>query len=129
MIVSNAVDNKALWELVKMTNDAIWSVHGGLSALARLKEIDYDIDVVVTDLAIDDIDGISLTEHIRRNESIRSKAHGCLIFWMSEHTINPTILKSKMELKVMEIFSKPMTPASMLARVKGYLSSPQAVAA
>lgn len=121
MIVSNALDNNALWKLIQKSGDAIWSVQGALSALKRLKEIDYEIDAIVMDLALDDLDGIGLTEQIRRNESIRSKVQGALIFWMSGHTINPTILRAKVELSVMEIFLAPINPESLLAKVKAYL--------
>jgi CheY-like chemotaxis protein len=123
MIVSHDQPDLPLWEIVQRTGDAIWNPKGGLNALKRLNEINYDIDAVVMDLELEDHNGFRLTEDIRVNESIRNREKGCLIFWMTKYTINPTTLKKKSELRVMEIFLKPMTAPAIVERVKRYLTN------
>jgi CheY-like chemotaxis protein len=121
MVVDNDADVKAFLAHAQRSHDAVWLPGGGIAALRRLNEVDYDIDAVVTDLTLDDVDGITLTEHIRRNESIRSKDRGCLVFWFTSYPINETIENLKAKHRVTEIFVKPMTPTDIISRVKSYL--------
>lgn len=122
MIVDNDADTLALWRMIHDNRDAIWILRGGMSAQRELRKIDYEIDAVITDLAMDDIDGITLTEHIRRNERIREKENQCLIFWFTGFPVTKTLENLKADLNVTEIFLKPMDPQSLIERVKGYLA-------
>lgn len=127
MIVDNDASTLELWKYVQVNSDAILLARGGIVAQRELKNINYEIDAVVTDIAMDDIDGVTLTEHIRRNESIRSISPGCLIFWFTGFPINQTLANLKAELRVTEIFMKPMDPLELIHRVKGYIMIKQSV--
>ena len=122
LIVENDSDTLTLWQYVQNTHDVLLLCDGSLSAQKHLKKIDYNIDAAILDLALEDGDGISLTEIIRRNESMRSLEKGCKIFWFTGYPINKTLERLKTELKVTEIFMKPMDPITLINRVKGYLA-------
>lgn len=122
MIVDNAVDVDNLWHYVKDTQDAIFVVSGGISAQRRLQQINYDLDAIITDLTLDDVDGITLTEHIRRNESIRGLKKNCLIFWFTKYPLNDTLRKLQLKYNVTEIFSKALDPIEIITKVKAHIA-------
>jgi CheY-like chemotaxis protein len=121
MVIDNDADIKAFLDHVQNSHDAIWLPGGGIAAQKRLNQIDYEVDAIITDLALDDIDGISLTEYIRRNESIRNKPQS-LVFWMTAYPISQTLENLKAKYKVTEIFMKPLEPVDMIEKVKAYLA-------
>jgi CheY-like chemotaxis protein len=121
LIVENDLDFLAIWHHVQETDDAILALSGSISAQKHLKKIDYDVDAAIIDLALEDGDGVTLTETIRRNESIRSIQKPCLIFWFTGYPMSETLEKWKDELGVTEIFTKPMDPISLINQVKGYM--------
>lgn len=123
MIVENDTDARAIWEHVKTSDDGILIVDGSLRAQKWLKKLDYDMDAAVIDLALDDGDGVSLTEIIRRQESIRSIEKGCMIFWFTGWPITQTLETMQKDLGVTAIFRKPMEPIGLINTVKGYLGA------
>jgi DNA-binding response OmpR family regulator len=122
MIVDNSPDILELWKYVQGEHDALFLVRGSLSAQKYLNGINYEIDAIVTDIAMEDGDGVTLTEIIRRNESIRGIEKNCLVFWFTGFPITRTLENLKAELGVTEIFMKPMDPIELIGRVKGYLA-------
>ena len=122
MIVDNAADVDSLWKYAQTTPDAIFLVSGGISAQRRLKQINYEIDAVVTDLVLDDLDGVTLTEIIRRNEKIREIDCCCLIFWYTDYPVNETLRSLQTKYDVTEIFTKPTDPIQIIEKVKAYLA-------
>ena len=122
MLVENDPDTLTLWGMIQETQDVLLLCDGSLSAQKHLKKIEYDVDACVLDLALEDGDGITLTEIIRRNESMRSIEKGCLIFWFTGYPVNATLERLKAELRVTEIFLKPLDPITLINRVKGYLA-------
>jgi DNA-binding response OmpR family regulator len=128
LLVENDPDTLSLWDFVGESNDCLLLCDGSLSAQKHMKKINYDVDACILDLALEDGDGISLTEIIRRNESIRSIEKECLIFWFTGYPITKTLETMKAELRVTEIFMKPMDPITLINRVKGYLVGASATA-
>lgn len=122
MIVENDPDVLLLWQYTQVSSDAVFYCEGGISALKQLSRIHYKVEAIIIDLMLGDMDGVTLTEQIRRNESIRSLEYPILIFWFTGYDMNATLLKAKTDLKVTEIFIKPMAPDKLLNQVKGYLT-------
>jgi CheY-like chemotaxis protein len=129
MFVDDDLEMEPLYQYACRVNDLIFAVKGGgLSALRHLNDINYDIDAVILDLSMPDMDGITLTENIRRNESIRSKAVPIRIFWFTGHPFdidNPVdpITLAMNENQVEEIFTKPLAPVDLVTRVKEHLNA------
>jgi CheY-like chemotaxis protein len=96
---------------------------GGLSALKFLHELNYDLDAIVMDLSMADMDGITLTRHIRQNENLRSKAHPIKIFWYTAWPFDPKnpndpIVLGANELGVDKIYSKGCDMEQIIYEVK-----------
>lgn len=122
MIVDDDLDTLPLYEMIGDIPDTIITIQtGGLTALKTLDALDYNVDAVVCDLAMPDIDGLSLTRLIRRNEEIRSITDRIAIFWFTGYPINSTLLDAKVKYHVTEIFVKPTTPETIVMNVKKYI--------
>ena len=129
MFVDDDADIVPLYEMVGRIDDTLITVRkGGLSALQFLHELNYDVDAVILDLSMPDMDGITLTEQIRRNEGLRSKQTPIRIFWFTGWEFdadNPadTIMLAKQENHVEEIFKKPIPPVDLVTEVKQRLNA------
>lgn len=126
MVVDDDAD-VAMWEIVAQSNPEtlILISTGGLSALRHLDQFDYKVDAIVSDLSMPDMDGVTLTRLIRRNEEIRS-IEEIPIFWLTGYPINDIIRGLQVKYKVVSIFTKPSDPTEMIALVKAYISDDQA---
>lgn len=129
MIVDDDLDMAPLYEYAGNVSDLIFAIKGGgLSALRHLNDINYDVDAVIIDLSMPDMDGLTLTEQIRRNESLRSKAAPIRIFWFTGWPFNPDnpvdpITLAKADCNVERIFTKPATPMEIINEVKQQLNA------
>jgi CheY-like chemotaxis protein len=121
MIVENDPNVRTLWEFTKTSDDAIFIMSSGISALRQLNQIDYDVEAVIIDLMLPDIDGMTVTENIRRNESIRN-VEPCMIFWFTGYDVNETLERARQEYDVAAIYQKPMDLAELIVAVKGHLA-------
>jgi CheY-like chemotaxis protein len=123
MVVDDDLDILPLYELIGDIPDTIITIQtGGLNALKTLHALDYQVDAVICDLSMPDIDGLSLTTLIRRNEDIRSMEKQIEIFWFTGYPIDDTLLEAKVKYSVREIFVKPTPPDVMVQKVKEYLT-------
>lgn len=102
------------------TPDTIITNSGGLTALRSLDALNYEVDAAILDLSMPDRDGVSVTQDIRREESIRSKAHPMRIFWLTGVDVvnDPTLMDAKEKYHVQEVFIKPVFPELIIERVK-----------
>lgn len=129
MFVDDDVDMIPLYEMIGRIDDTLITVRkGGLSALSFLHDLNYEVDAVILDLSMPDMDGITLTEQIRRNESLRGKRTPIAIFWFTgweydaDNPADPIAL-AKEENKVEKIFRKPIAATDILHEVKSYLNA------
>lgn len=119
MFVDDDMDIVPLYELAGEIEETILTVqNGGLSALKQLDKFGYEIDAVVMDLSMPDMDGITLTRQIRRNEEIRGIHQPMCIFWFTGYPINDIILDAKTQYGVKDIFNKPHDPVDIVRRIK-----------
>lgn len=121
MIADNELDVLPLYEMIAQIPDTIITIqNGGLSALRMLNRLNYDVDAVVLELAMSDLDGLSVTAEIRREEDIRQKRNKIKIFWLTGEDVHndPTLMDAKVNLKVQEVFYKPQDPRDIVYRVK-----------
>lgn len=84
---------------------------GGLSALSFLNDLNYDVDAILIDLSMPDMDGMTLTRHIRQNELLRSKRNHMRVYWFTAwpydaNNPNDPIVQGAKELGVYAIFKK-----------------------
>jgi CheY-like chemotaxis protein len=122
MIVDDDLDILPLYEMIGDIPDTILTIQtGGFSALKTLDALNYQVDAVICDLSMPDLDGLSLTQLIRRNEEIRSVQHPMEIFWFTGYPINSTLETAKTTYRVREVFVKPTTPDVMVDKVREYL--------
>lgn len=123
MFVDNHLDYLEMFEEATRGEDTIIAIeNGGISALKKLAMLGYKVDAVVTDLAMSDMDGITLTEAIRRNERIR-RLEPMDIYWFTGYDYdqdNPAdpIRMAADELGVKKIFVKPYLPTDIINEVK-----------
>ena len=84
--------------------------HHGEEALKMLQERHYDL--VLTDLNMPHMDGITLTKHIRAQ-------HGSdiIIIGLSAHAMSDTVLEGK-EAGMNDFLIKPVSPEAILARIQ-----------
>ena len=123
MFVDNGLDYVEMFEEAARGEDTLIAIeNGGISALKKLAMINYRVDAVVTDLAMSDMDGITLTEAIRRNERIR-RINPIDIYWFTGYDYddqNPAdpITAAMEELGVKKVFKKPYLPMDIIKEVK-----------
>lgn len=127
MLVDDNLDQRKLWAYVAKSEHTVIAIkRGGISALQFLNDINYEVDAIITDLAMGDMDGITLTEQIRKNEIIR-QIDPLPVFWFTGWKINfedecdPIIIESK-RLQVRHIFIKPYDPFVLLANVRNLVT-------
>lgn len=127
MIVDDSLDMAEMFEYVAQVEDTVLAIRkGGLSALSFLYDLDYEIHAMITDLSMPDMDGIRLTEEVRRQERLRSKAFPMEIFWFTGWTFDPNdindpVTAASKENDVVKIYTKPMNPIEIIRDVKRIL--------
>jgi CheY-like chemotaxis protein len=124
MFVDNDLDYLAMVELAAQTQHTFIAIeNGGISALGKLAKMNYEVDAIVTDLAMRDMDGITLTEQIRRNENIRRTARQIDIYWFTGYDYdakdpNDPIARGIIQNNVKKVFTKPYAVTSIFEEVK-----------
>lgn len=124
MIADNELDTLPLYEMIHTVPDTVITIqNGGLSALRMLSKLNYDVDAIVMELVMSDLDGLSLTKEIRREEEIRSRRNPILLFWLTGEDVhnNPTLMAAKGIFRITAVFYKPQDPADIIYSVKQYL--------
>lgn len=124
MVVDDDMDLLPMWELTGVIPDTLITIRqGGISALKFLDHFNYELDAVVMDLSMPDMDGITLTKQIRRNEEIRGIDRPMKIFWYTGFPIGDPILTAKKRYRVEEIFVKPAFPVDIVKTVRDILAA------
>ena len=126
MFVDDDLDMIALYEHAAATTDTMIAVQtGGLSALKLLNSFHYNIDAIVIDLSLPDIDGITLTQQIRTNESLRSISPIPIFWWTcypyDEKSTNDSIVSAARRLNVIDVFKKPEDVIEIVKKVHARL--------
>lgn len=128
MFVDDDLDSLEMYELAAAVPDTIIAIkRGALSALRFLNELNYDVDAVILDLSMPDMDGLTLTQQIRRNENLRSKQRPIQIYWFTgwpfdENNPDDPITLAKNECKVSRVFTKPHDATEIIYEVKRCLN-------
>lgn len=131
MVVDDDLSTLPLYEHVAKSDDTIITIQkGGLSALRFLDSINYDVDAVIVDLSMPDMDGITLSQEIRRQEHLRSINHPVMIVWFTGWQFNPDdpndpLLVAQAEYDVKKICRKPCLPIDLIREVNQMLDGGQ----
>lgn len=124
LIVDDELD-ESLWEYAVVTAPYTFFTisTGGHNALRKLDKFNYNMDAAVIDLSMPDMDGLSLTKEIRKQEDLRSKAHPLKIFWCTGIDVpqDPTLAEAFDKYRVVEVLRKPITPMEIISRVHQYI--------
>jgi CheY-like chemotaxis protein len=124
MFVDNDLDYLEMVEHAAAASDTFVAIqNGGQSALSKLALMNYQVDAVVTDLAMSDMDGITLTEQVRRQERIRRAARPIDIYWFTGFGWHPDdendpITKAAKDLGVKKVFTKPYDVMDIVEEVR-----------
>lgn len=123
MFVDNDLDYLEMVEAAFNTSHTIACIeNGGISALGKLSKMKYQLDAMITDLAMTDMDGITLTEQVRKNERIRRSKpidiYWFTGFWYDQEDPNDPIVKAASDLGVKKIFTKPYSVMDIIDEVK-----------
>ena len=125
MFIDTDIDRKAMAEALRFEPITVLAVSkGGQSALEQLHEQNYEVDAIVMDLALQDMDGYSLTRTIRTNEILRN-LEPIPIFWVKPSELrsdNYSLLKFKEEFGIIEVLDEPNDAVQTLKIVKEYLT-------
>lgn len=125
MFVDNDLQQLAMVEaLDRMDPTTLFTIRkGGTSALEFLYDVKYDVDVVVTDLMMAGMDGITLTQLIRAGEVIARPKPPIEIYWMtgwpydSSNPNDPVMIAAKAS-GVRKIYTKPYSIIDVIDEVK-----------
>jgi CheY-like chemotaxis protein len=123
MFVDNDLDYLELFEQAVKGEDTLLAIEvGAIKALSHLAILGYKVDAIVTDLAMGDMDGITFTEAVRRNERIR-RLPPIDVYWFTGYGYDPNnpldpITQAARELGVKKIFMKPYLPLDIINEVK-----------
>ena len=124
MVVDDDMELLPMWELSGQVPDTLIAIRkGALSALEFLDGLNYDVDAVICDLSMPDMDGITLTKQIRRNEDIRGMPGRIKMFWYTGFPVGETIEMAKEKYRVEEIFKKPQFPGDVVQEVRARLEA------
>lgn len=124
MFVDNDLDYLEMVEHAASVSDTLALIqNGGQSALKKLAMLDYNVDAIITDLAMSDMDGITLTEQIRRQERIRRAPRPIDIYWFTGFGYRPDddhdpITIAAKSLDVKKVFAKPYDVLEIVNEVK-----------
>jgi CheY-like chemotaxis protein len=124
MFVDNDLEYLEMVEHAAAVSDTLALIqNGGQSALAKLAMLNYQVDAVITDLAMSDMDGITLTEQVRRQERIRRSPRPIDIYWFTGFGYHPDdendpITQAAANLGVKKVFTKPYDVLEIVAEVK-----------
>lgn len=124
VIVDDDISMIPLYEKIGDIKDTSVIIRqSGLGALSFLHDINYEVDVVLTDLSMPDMSGISLTKHIRENEELRSKIPAIKIYWLTGWDYDPEdsndpITSASVQYNVEKIFLKPHDMVAIIHEIK-----------
>ncbi len=102
---------------LKKTGFAVVTASDGMDAVEKLSTLPEGIDLVITDLNMPNMDGYSLIETLRENESYRETP---IIILSSESEEEDR--ERGMEVGASSYLVKPFKPNVLLAEVSKYLS-------
>jgi CheY-like chemotaxis protein len=90
----------------------------GYDALTYLAK--HNIDVVLLDLMLAGLDGLTIAEEIRRNEEIRLIEPPLTIAFLTAANLSEPVMRVAERVKVRKIFTKPADYIAMFNEVKGW---------
>lgn len=124
LLVDDDLDVLAIADANTPIQDTIFVTRqGGLAALQTLHEINYRVDVVITDLSMADMEGVELTKQIRKNEQLLGKERPIDIYWLTGWPPDETLLEIKDELGVKEWLEKPYDIVKIAEKVKANIKT------
>lgn len=116
LFVDDDKNTTDLFELFgKYENVEIQTFTSGLDALKYLET--NDADVIILDLILPVLDGLTIAEEIRRNEEIHHKPSVRMAFFTGMD-INSAIEKVGERVGIKKIFSKPYDIQQLLCEIK-----------
>lgn len=125
MFVDDDLDMQQIIAMIPVVPDIIVTVVlGGLAALQMLEKLNYFVHAAVLDLSMSDMDGITLTRQIIKQQEMRGVAlqDRIQIFWFTGYPVDDIILEAQHRYNVIDIFPKPASPQDVLDKVKRHLS-------
>lgn len=120
LLVDNNLDIKQMMEIAfgdEPEIDFHFFPSGG-SVLEYLEDNHGEVDSVILDLAMPTLDGLQVSEEIRRNESTRLKEPPVKIAFWTGTEIDPPVKRIADRTDVHKFFKKPVDPFDFVAEVK-----------
>jgi CheY-like chemotaxis protein len=118
-------DDKDVSEMMKIVGEQerVWTMSftNGAEALPFLEE--NQVDVVLLDLAMPVLDGLTVAEEIRLNESNNPGRKRVKIAFLTGWPISETIHRVAERIGTEAIFTKPMDPNETIAKIKSWFSA------
>jgi DNA-binding response OmpR family regulator len=122
-------DDKDMSELFKAAGEThrVWTITftSGTDALIFLEH--NHVDVVVLDLMLPTLDGLTIAEEIRRNEENHPERLPVEIVFATGAEINDTVRRVAERVGVRAIFPKPTDLDDMVERIKSWFGRARSV--
>lgn len=119
VLVDDDPDVKQLaWLAAQQVGIGLVMFPNGGEALQYLQR--HQADVVLLDLMLSAIDGLTIAEEIRRNEAVKLIEPPITIAFLTAANITDAILRVASRVHVRKIFNKPCDYVEMFAEVKGW---------
>lgn len=122
-------DDKDVSELFKIVGAEcrVWTITftNGSEALKFLD--DNDVDVVILDLMMSPIDGLTMAQQIRLNEENHPNRPKSEIVFLSGAEISDTIKRVAKQAGIRKIYQKPCDIPELLEEIKGWFSHSRAL--
>jgi CheY-like chemotaxis protein len=117
-------DDKDVSELFKYigNQERVWTITfvSGAEALLFLEH--NQVDVIVLDLMLPTLDGLTIAEEIRRNEENQPDRVPVQIVFLTGAEINDTVRRVADRTRVKRIFRKPTDLLRMVREIKTWFS-------
>lgn len=126
LLIEDNQDTAELFEYAARQLNIIPTVCDDGAAALKLLEA-KEFDVVILDLSMPVLDGLTISQQIRKNEEIHpNKKPVCIIFYTARN-IDRAILRVAHEVNVMRIYQKPYDMTDMLAEIYEICGEPPMV--
>lgn len=131
VIIDDDIEDLTDWEAVATERPEVTFLiyQTASAALLRLGQqpFNYNVDAIILDLELTDLDGLTLTKQLRRNEHIRRRATPIKIWWATDWPFDPhdehdPVARVMREQRVCNLIPKAASLRDILAKVEASLS-------
>lgn len=95
----------------------------GAEALHFLEEADGNVEVVILDLSLPTLDGLTIAEQIRKNERLHSRKKPVKLVFFTARNIDEPIQRIAERCNVAAIYQKGASIEQLSETVKGWINN------